>query len=39
VFKDDILFITYNLDLDLWLEGTLKGHGVFFFSKLWNLGR
>jgi len=27
-FKDDILFIAYDLDLDLdlWLEGSLKGH-------------
>ncbi|KAE8099028.1 hypothetical protein FH972_017044 [Carpinus fangiana] len=29
--KDDLLFIAYDLDLDMWLEGCLKGHGRFFF--------
>ncbi|XP_062153411.1 uncharacterized protein LOC133861636 [Alnus glutinosa] len=38
VFKDDILFIAYDLDLDLWLEGTLKEHGVFFFQDYGILG-
>jgi hypothetical protein len=38
VLKDDLLFIAYDLDLDLWLEGTLKEHGVFFFQDYGILG-
>jgi len=38
VFKDDILFIAYDLNLNLWLEGTLKEHGVFFFQDYGILG-
>jgi hypothetical protein len=36
--KDDILFIAYDLDLDLWLEGRLKGFGRFFFQDYGTLG-
>jgi len=38
VLKDNLLFIAYDLDLDLWLEGTLKEHGVFFFQDYGILG-
>ncbi|KAE8099066.1 hypothetical protein FH972_017076 [Carpinus fangiana] len=30
--KDDLLFIAYDLDLNMWLEGCLRGHGIFFFQ-------
>ncbi|KAE8099013.1 hypothetical protein FH972_017030 [Carpinus fangiana] len=29
--QDDLLFIAYDLDLNMWLKGCLKGHGMFFF--------
>ncbi|KAE8099026.1 hypothetical protein FH972_017042 [Carpinus fangiana] len=29
--KDDLLFIAYDLNLDMWLKGCLKGHILFFF--------
>ncbi|KAE8124091.1 hypothetical protein FH972_019001 [Carpinus fangiana] len=29
--KDDLLFIAYDLDLNMWLKGCLKGHRLFFF--------
>ncbi|XP_059463031.1 uncharacterized protein LOC132191915 isoform X2 [Corylus avellana] len=30
--SDDMLFIAYDLDLNMWLEGCLKGHGRFFYQ-------
>ena len=30
--RDDLLFIAYDLDLNMWLEGCLKGHRLFFFQ-------
>ncbi|KAE8021288.1 hypothetical protein FH972_007193 [Carpinus fangiana] len=36
--KDDLLFIAYDLDLDMWLEGCLNGFGRFFFQdySMWG---
>jgi hypothetical protein len=36
--KDDLLFIAYDLDLDMWLQGCLNGFGRFFFQdySLWD---
>lgn len=36
--QDDILFIAYDLDLDMWLEGDLKGFGIFFFQDYQRWG-
>jgi hypothetical protein len=38
VLNDDILFIAYDLGLNMWLEGRLKGHGIFFFQDYGILG-
>lgn len=38
VLKDDILFIAYDLGLNMWVEGCLKGHGIFFFQDYGILG-
>lgn len=37
--KNDVLFIAYDLNLDMWLEGCLKGHGIFFFQDYGILGK
>ena len=31
--KDHLLFLAYDLNLDMWLEGHLKGSASFFFRN------